>query len=74
MLFDPFLWIESEIEVVLDVGVILPPLLLIKPLARSGAWLAVCGAVVFSAAAVACLLFNGTITGWGIGFSGRWVS
>ncbi len=73
ILFDPFLWIEDRIEDVLCVAVILPPLLSIKPLVRSGAWLAVCGVVVFSTAAVACLLFNGTIGRRGIGFSGWWV-
>jgi hypothetical protein len=73
ILLDPFLWIEDRVEGVLFVAVILPPLLWLKPLVRSEAWLAVCGVVLFSAASVACLLFNGTARGWGVGFSGRWV-
>ena len=61
ILSDPFVWIEQDqIEGVLCVAVILPPILCIKPLVQSRAWLAVCGVVLFSTAAVACLLFNGT--------------
>ncbi len=70
---DPFLWIEDRFEDVLLVGVVLPPLFLMKPLVRSGQWLAVGGIVLFSTAAVACLLYNGTVRTSGAGFWGSWV-
>jgi hypothetical protein len=73
ILLDPFLWIEDRVEDALLVAVILPPLLWLKPLVRSRAWLAVCGVVLFSAASIACILINGTIRGWGVGFFSRWV-
>jgi hypothetical protein len=62
MLWDPFLWGGSEAGVLLGVAAVLPPLLCLRPLVRSRAWLAVCGVVLFSATTIACLLANG---GWG---------
>ena len=73
MLWDPFLWIEDRSQDALLVAVILPPLLCVKPLVQSRAWLALSGVVLFTTTAVACLLFNGTAGWWGVGFSGRWV-
>jgi hypothetical protein len=74
LLVDPFLWIEDRAEHALLAGVLIPPLLAIKPLVRSGSWLAVWGIVLFSTAGVACLLFNGTVRGSGVGSSGFWLS
>ena len=73
LLVDPFLWIEDRAEHALLAGVLIPPLLAIKPLVRAGSWLAVWGIVLFSTSAVACLLFNGTVRGSGVGFSGFWI-
>jgi hypothetical protein len=74
LLIDPFLWIEDRAEHALLAGVLIPPLLAIKPLVRSGSWLAVWGIVLFSTAGVACLLYNGTVRRSGVGFSGFWLS
>jgi hypothetical protein len=65
MLWDPFVWGGSEAGDLLGVLLVLPPLLCLRPLVRSRSWLAVCGVVLFSATAIACLLANGGRGGLG---------
>ncbi len=53
-----FVEIDDWPGLFLGIGAILAPLLCLKLLIRSRAWLAVCGIVLFSVTSLACLSFN----------------
>jgi len=71
-LVDPFLYISTSIISCLVMLLIVPPLVCMKTLINSRTWLALCAVFLFSASSVACLLFNATGRGFGIGFWWRW--
>jgi hypothetical protein len=72
---DPFIYLTHTARpegLVILVLLVLPPLLAIKLFLRKGAWVAACSAIIFSASATACLLFNGWSPAYGLGFSRWW--
>src|SRR5262249_19170817 len=74
MAWDPFVWIgDEELNALIGIAVILPLLLYLKPLVGSHSWLAICGVALFSAACIACLLFNCKELHTGVGFWQGWV-
>ena len=73
MLFDPFLWAADEGSCFFAIAVIVVPLFCLKTLHRRGAWLAICGLVLFQATEIASLFYNFPAMQCGIGYLAWWV-
>lgn len=70
---DRFAFACDDEDMVICLAFAVVPLFALKPFVRSGAWLTVCGIVLFSATCIACLLHNAPAEHGGSGFHIRWV-
>jgi hypothetical protein len=75
MFVDPFfVWYVDDVSFAIGVVLLVPFLLMVGPLVRSGAWLGVAGSTLFVATSIAMLIRNGFSLTGGSGFFGGWVS
>jgi len=74
MVGEAFLRSSSAYDFIRSILLMLPFLLVISPLVRSGFWLGVLGSALFFTTSLAMLTCNGFSRNVGFGFFGRWVS
>ena len=71
---EAFMWYTGDSFFIMGVLRLLPYLLAVSPLVRTGAWLGVTGSLWFFATSLAILIRNGFSLQGGSGFFGEWVS